>query len=796
MIKNYFKIAFRNLAKNKTYGIINITGLAIGLASFIIILLYLNYELSYDKWSPSLKKVYKVSLQTDDDILQTTPAPLGSLLRQHSSNIEAATTIQAGGDFESLLAAGEKKIYQNGYVEADSSFFKVFPYKIVSGSAGNVLDKPNAIVLSKEVSEKLFGEADPVGKTVKLFNAYDLEVTGIMEQPDKPSHLNVRFVYRSPNEKDNFFWENYSFETYVKTNQALEADKLEQEVDRIYYENRIKKDKRSLAEFRKAGHREGLFMDAVPNIHNFPKHGKSNFKTASILLFLAGLLLLAGAINFSNLSIASSVRRAKEVGVRKTLGSSRGQLGWQFISEVTVQCLISLCFAILLVNLALPYFNKIFSIQLHFFQSGKVLSLSLQIILCLLIVIVLSGLYPAVFLSRYNITKVLKGDYSTGTKGAAFRNVLIVVQFTVAAFFIIGALVIGQQMHYMKTKDKGFSGEQVIRIQAQQNTREKNFDVMRSTLLTIPGVEYVSRTTTVPGDAIIDTNTTAFKYSGKEYRMTSVKVSTDYFRTLDASLVQGRMFDSRYADQNTRTAVINEAAAKKLNLKNPIGTVITFPGCDTVPVRIEGVVKNFNVSGFENAVQPVVFTIGNKACIFQSGGAILVKIKGAQIQQTVANIEGAWRKIEPEFPIRYSFLDDNFQKLFATYTRLQQVINFFGFTAILISVMGLFALTAFLISQRTKEIGIRKILGAGINELSLLLSKDFVRLVLIAVLIATPCGWWAASEWLQGFAYHTTVNWLTFLSAALIIIAIALLTISFQTIKAAIANPVKSLRTE
>jgi putative ABC transport system permease protein len=539
-----------------------------------------------------------------------------------------------------------------------------------------------------------------------------------------------------------------------------------------------------------------LFIDAAQNIHNFPKHGKSNFTTVSILLFLAGLLLLAGAINFSNLSIAASLKRAKEVGVRKTLGSSRSQLRWQFISEVAIQCLISLCFAILLVNLALPYFNRIFSIQLHFFQSGNALSLSLQIALCLLIVIVLSGLYPAVFLSRYNITKVLKGDYSAGTKGAAFRNSLIVVQFTVAAFFIIGTLVIGQQMHYMQTKNKGFSGGQVMRIQAQQNTRDRDFDVTRNTLLNIPGVEYVSKTTTVPGDAVIDTNTIAFKYSGKEYKMTSVKVSTDYFRTLNTSLVQGRMFDNSYADQNTRTAVINEAASKKLNLKNPIGAVLTFPVCDTVPVRIEGVVKNFNVSGFENAVQPVVFTIGNNACMFQSGGAILVKIKGDRIQQSVANIESAWRKMEPDFPIRYSFLDDNFQKLFASYIRLQQVINFFGFTAILISVMGLFALTAFLISQRTKEIGIRKILGAGINDLSLMLSKDFVRLILIAVFIATPLGWWAASEWLQGFAYHITINWLTFLLAAVMIIVIALLTISLQTIKAAIANPIKSLRTE
>lgn len=796
MIKNYFKIALRNLSKNKIYSTINITGLAVGLAGFITILLYLDYELSYDKWAGSLKQVYKVSSRTDEDILPQSPAPLSGLLKQKSPDIEAATSCQPAGDFELLLSAGDQKIYQPGGIEADSSFLKVFPYKIVTGNPSTALNKPNAIVISNEVANKLFGNADPVGKTIRVFNVFDCEVTAILQQPGTPSHLNVQFIYRSPYEKQNMFWENYSYTTYVKTKQAMPVKKLEQEVNRIYYESRLKKDNQSLESFRKAGHSAGLFVDAIEDIHNFPKHGSSNITTVSVLLLLASLLLLVGAINFSNLSIAASLRRAKEVGVRKVLGSNKKQLVWQFMSEAGLQCLVSLCLAIWLVSLILPYFNSLFSMHLGFLQYGNVLLLIIQISLCLAAVIIIAGLYPALFLSSYNITKVLKGDYSTGVKGKAFRNVLIVVQFAVSAFFIIGTLIISRQINYMQTKDKGFSGEQVMRLEAMQKTREADFETVRSILLTIPGVQYVSKTTTVPGDNVSDTSTIPYKYNGKEYRMASVKVSADYFKTLNIGLIQGRLFNSSYADQHTRTAVINEAAARKLNLQNADGAIITFPSCDTVPIQVAGVVKNFNVSGFENAVQPVVFTIENKACRYQSGGAILVKLNSAHIQRSVAQIEQIWKSIEPDFPIRYTFLDDNFQKLFASYARVQQIMNFFGFTAILISMMGLFALTAYLTGQRTKEIGIRKILGAGVGNLSLLMSKDFIRLVLIAILIAVPFGWWAAGQWLRSFAYRAEINGWIFIAAALIVIIISFLTIGIQTIKAATANPVKSLRRE
>jgi len=798
MFRNYLITSWRNLSKSKIYSIINILGLAAGLSSFIIILLYLNYELSYDKWNPELKKVYKVSLRSEADILRTTPAPLASFLLQNYPAAQAATSMQPAGDFETLLTTNDKRIYQKGLVIADSSFLKVFPYKLIEGNAATALNQPNAVILSEELSHKLFGNRNPIGESLKAYNVIDCVVTGVMQVPETPSHLNVQMIMRNQYEKDNNSWENYSYHTYIKLRHpvAVAESKIDDAINRLYYNQRLKKDDISFEYYEKSVQKQALFTDAVPDIHNFPKHGSSNFTTVSVLLILAVLLLVAGAINFSNLTIAKSIGRAKEVGLRKVLGSDRKQLIFQFMLETAFQCLVSLCIALIVVYIALPYLNRSFNVSLSFRQQVNAAPLTAQIALCLLVVTLFSGLYPSVFLSRFNAVKVLKGDYSTGAKGKLLRNSLIVVQFMVSAFFIIATLVISAQMRYMQNKDKGFSDTQLLRIQTTQKTRDKDFDAVKTVLLSIPGVTHVAKTTTVPGDKEADTSTINFKYAAKEYRMASVKISTDYFKTLQVGLIQGRFFTEEYADQNTRTAIINETAARKMSLPNPINKTITFPYCDSVPVQIVGVVKDFNVHGFETAMKPVVYTIGNKACRFQSGGAVLVKLTGNHMQQSVAAIEQAWKNIEPDFPIRYSFLDDNFQQLFLSYTRLQKIIGFFAIIAISISVMGLFALTAFFTRQRTKEIGIRKVLGATVMHLAALVGKEFIYLVLLSFLIITPVAWWGMYTWLEIFAYRINMSWWMFIAAGSATLFIALITVSFQAVKAGLANPIKNLRTE
>ncbi|MBS1529838.1 MAG: ABC transporter permease [Bacteroidetes bacterium] len=797
MFRNYFKMAWRNTLRGLSFSSINMIGLAAALCSFIVILLYMNYELSYDKWSPELNKVYHVSLREHEDFLESTPAPLAGFLAQKYPNVEAATMLQSAGDYEVLVASGDNKFYQKNVVTVDSNFLKVFPYKLAEGNAVTALNDPKAAILGKDLCRKLFGNEDPVGKPIKVYNASDLVVTGVLEEQPGATHLPVAMLMRDPYGKSNNFWGNYSFQTYIKLKHPETDTAIETAINRFYYNERLKHAGISFEAYTKAGAKTNLFVDQVPRMHNFPKHGSSTFTTVTILLVLAVLLLLAGAINFSNLAIARSISRAKEVGIRKVMGSDRKQLILQFMFETALQCLISLVIAVILLGVAMPYINNSFNISLGFFQRHEVMHVALQLAGCLLAIILLSGLYPSVYLSKFNAAKVLKGDYSTGRKGTLLRNGLIVVQFMVSVFFITGIIVIKSQMSFMQTKDKGFSGEQLLRIPSSQATREQGFDNARNMLLSVPGVVSVAKTTRVPGDNLfVDTSTVPFKNNGKTYRMSSVKVSADYFKTLGVPLKAGRLFTNDISDQQTRTAVINQSAAKKMNLSDPVGEVVTFDGCDSIPVKIVGVVKDFNVQGFESAVQPVVYTIGNKACMFQSGGAMLVKLDSRHAQQSIAGIIQVWKKIEPAFPIRYSFVDQNFEKLFISYVRLEKIITFFGLIAILISMMGLFALTAFFTRQRTKEIGVRKVLGASVAQLTTLLSRDFIYLVFISIVIITPFSWWMVQKWLQTFAYRIDISWWIFLAAGLTAIIIAIITVSFQSVKAALANPVKSLRSE
>ncbi|GAB3423454.1 ABC transporter permease [Niabella aquatica] len=794
MFKNYLKIAWRNLLKTKLYSSINIFGLAVGIASFVLLLLYFNYELSYDKWDNSLSRVYKLGLQGQNGIEWegNTPAPLGELLKNKYPNIEAATSLQNNGGYEALLSSNDKKIYQDGLISVDSLFFKVFPFQLSHGDVNTALNPPDAAIISEELSRKLFGNESPIAKTIKLYNAYDVQITGVLKNPDKPSTLHPQLLFRAGAEKSNYHWQNFSYETYVKLNTPKITAHLENDINRIYYNERIKKDSLSFENWEKQEVKTTLFAERFTDLHNFPKNGSSNFKTVAVLLILAVLLLLTGSINFSNLYVAASIRRAKEIGVRRVLGSNRKRLFWQFIIEAFILSLISFVIAVLLLLIIIPPFKKEFNIQLHLFdlENSKIY---IQVFICMVIVTFLSGLYPAIFLSRYNAVKVLKGDYSQGKQGMGIRNALLITQFCLSGFFIFAIVAVKKQMYFMQTKDKGFSSEQVVRITISQNTGDNNFDLTRNKLLSIPGVKYVSKTTNVPGDAYADTSAQAYRFEGRDVRLITVKVSNDYFKTIGATIKAGRDFNGSIADENTRSIILNESAARLLNTVTPVGKFIGFPFCDTVQAQIVGIIKDFNVQNLSNAIRPVAYSINNKACSYMWGGAMLVKLSGNNVPRTIAAIENTWKQVEPDFPLRYSFLDDNFQKLYAGYIRVQKIVAFFTLIAVVIAAIGLFALTAFLLKERTKEIGIRKVLGADIADISLLVAKNFLTLIGIATAIALPLSWWAAQQWLQTFAYRIHLDWFTVISTMLIIAVIVLITIGTQAVKAAMSNPVKSL---
>jgi putative ABC transport system permease protein len=797
MIKNYIKIAWRNVVKNGMQSSINIAGLAVGLASFIVILIYLNYELSYDKWTPSLEKVYKVSMKENDDVQPTTQAPLANMLAHNYADIEAATCIQPDDDFEALITAGDKKIYQSGIVTyTDSSFFKVFPYQLTMGDVNTALLPPNAVILSEEVSHKLFGNSNPIGKTIKIYSQVNSQVTGVLKEPTGPTHFKIKVLLHDPSWKNNNFWQNFSYLTYIKLKQPLTGQKLDASLDDVYFRNWAKRNGKSLATTKRTDFHKSLFTDKVGNLHNFPKYGASHFKTTLVLLVLAVFLLIASAINFSNFSIVRAINRAREVGIRKVLGSSRWNIIFQALFEISIQCFIGLVLAMLLVSLMLPYFSNSFNVPLSFLGNDNTLSICLEIGGSLLAIILVSGLYPALFLSNFQAATVLKGDYKTGGKGVLFRNSLLVVQLTLSALFITGIIIINRQLNYMKNKDLGLNTSQVVRIEAAQSTRDDNFAIIHNTVMAIPGVEYMSKTTSVPAGAGIDTSTNEFGFEGAKYRLNSVKISTDFFKTLGIKLVNGRYFDDSHPEDQDNTAIINESAARRMGAKYAVGKNITFPYCDTLPYRIVGVVKDFNVQSLESSVVPTIYSISNAHCGFRSGGAILVKIKSNNMKAALAGITKVWKKFEPDYPIRYTFLDQNFKNLYATYDRLSTIVLFFSMISVLIAVSGLFALTSFLARLRVKEIGVRKVLGASVANITTLLSKDFVKLVILAIAIATPIAFWALNKWLSDFAYRISLQWWMFALSGVLVVVITLLTVGSQAIRSAMVNPVKSLRSE
>ncbi|WP_136468269.1 ABC transporter permease [Flagellimonas onchidii] len=795
MLKNHIKIAWRNLLKNKGIGAVNILGLTAGLSSFIIMLLFLNYELSYDSWDESLDRVYKLSIKKGDDIKELTPAPLAKFLTKKHPNVAFGTAIQSSGDYEVQVDAQNRTFFQKGSIVVDSLFFKVFPYSLSKGSVETVFDAPNAAVISTELAQKLYGNDDPLGKSIKIYGAFEAVITGVLEQPSTPSHLDAHLLVLDPYGETNNFWENYSYETYIKTSSDLDIAYLEKGINRLYYKERMNKNEYSLEEYLESDSYEKLYADAVPQLHNYPKYGNSHIKTIQALFLLALLLMVTCTVNYNNLSIAKAMDRSKEVGVRKVLGAGKTHVILQFMMETTLICCFALGLALMLVQLALPSINAFFMTDLSLWHQSYAASLLGQTLLCLLVIIFLSGLYPAFFLSKFNTAQVFKGISVKGRKGMVYRNLLIVIQFVVASFFVIITVVVGKQLQFMQQRDKGFNEEHLIRLEAAQNIREQGFEKLKNELSSLAGVQYVSKTTQVPGDSFVDSTTIGFTIAGEKRRFASVKVSTDYFKALNVNFLEGRDFTNSISDQKTQNAIINQATAKLISSESSLGKTIYYEGCEK-PMTIVGVVNDFNVMGAEVQVKPAVFTIGNEACRYQSGGAILIKANGGAIQTTLTGIEEIWNKNVPDVPIRYSFLDHNFEQLLASYRKLQKVISFFGVVAIIISLIGLFALTTYIARQRNKEIGVRKVLGAQISSIALLIGKDFVSIVALATLIGIPIGWWTMGYWLQNFAYKVPIDWYIYVMVALGMVITAFVTISIQTIRAAKTNPINSLKTE
>jgi len=824
MLKNYFKIAWRNLLHRKNYAIIRILSLALGLTVFLLVVLYVNHERRYDRWDASLADVYRVGVsernQQGIENSPSIPFPLGTFLSDNCPEIKTVTRVRTDG--ETLVSTEDQGYYEKKVIQADSNFFSVFPFHTVQGNLGKALQEPYKAVLSKEISRKLFGKEDPIGKAIHINQQQTYTVTAIIEKLG-PSHLDfdICLSYHANNFVDNWFMANH--DTYVKLHPNSSIIHLEKRASDVYAKHHaasyMPNGKGSEDPVQWLAKEQGItnlgvFFEPIRNIHLHPKgflpwsaqipaydFNPYNQLPVTVFSFIGILVLSLACINYTNLAIIRENKQIKESGIRKMMGASGRQLLVQYLLNCFIECLFAVGLSLIVVFAVQHQLNSTFQLQLSLWdgssahQNGLLIG---QLIIITLSTTFLAGIYPAVVLSSYHPIKILKRDFTKGLKGNWFRNSLIVIQYSIACCFIISMLIIALQIHFMHQHNPGFQTEQVLRIQANHTKLFPGQKGDRSVqiiydLEQLPNVRQVTTGEIYPGMSLGSIQDATYDVD-KTLPLQFGLVNFDYIEVLGMPILSGRSFSPRYARDSIDAAIINETAAKQLGWDKPIGEELTYMNRN---YHIIGLVKDGYFSGYEQAILPQIYLMGvDNPLNFAGHSQIFIKLKSQHAEQTLKTITSYWKKIEPNYPIRYSWLDNDFNALLEKYERFGNLMAWLTTVALAVAIMGIFALSAFSIKQQVKEIGIRKILGASVSGIVSLLSRDFMKLVLLAVLFASPIAWFAMNKWLENFAYKIDIQWWMFAVAGLIAIVVASLTVSYQAIKAAMANPVESLRNE
>jgi putative ABC transport system permease protein len=807
MFRNYFKTAFRSLIKNKFYTSINVIGLAAGIATCLLILLYVMDELSYDRYNVKANRIYRVNNEVNFggnyfDLAQT-PALMGPTVVREFPQVEQYTRIRWYGSF--LAKKGNENIQEGRVCFADSTLFDVFTLPVIAGNSKTALKEPHSLVITEKIAKKYFNSTDVVGKNMFINDTGNYKITAVIKNIPAQSHFNfdifVPMIENAGSNDDNWLGENSN--TYILLKRNADVKQVEAQLNPMmdrYVGPQLKSViNQSLDNFKKSG---GYFRASLTPLTDIHLHsnklgeldGNGNDEIVYTFTVIALLILLIACVNFMNLSTARSSNRAKEVGVRKVLGSLKKNLVQQFLTESLLISFIALIFAILIVWLLLPYFDQLAGKNIHastLFQPKMLMPL----IVLMLIVGLLAGSYPAFLLSSFQPIDVLKGKLAAGFKRSWLRNSLVVFQFVISIILIIGTIVIYNQLKYIHTKDVGFNRNQVLVINNTSALRDQA-TTFKSELFQISGVQNATMSGYLPVN--FNRGTDAFFTSPALDQNTSISlqdwiVDENYIPTLRMKIMQGRNFSSQFPTDST-AMIINETAAKFLGTKDILNKKLY--GINNIQTKtlteyhIIGVVNNFNFSSLRNVVTPLALIFGKNT------GNISVLINSSDIPNVLAQIKNKWKTIAPSQPFDYSFMDEDFNKLYTAEQRTGQILITFALLAILIACLGLFGLVTYAAEQRTKEIGIRKVLGANVSNIVTMIAKDFLNLILIASVIAFPVAWWAMNKWLQDFAYRIDIGWWVFFLAGVIAIVIALATISLQAVKAAIANPVKSLRTE
>ncbi|HJS55436.1 MAG TPA: ABC transporter permease [Chitinophagaceae bacterium] len=816
MIKNYLKIAWRNLMKNKVFSFINVFGLSIGLTCCMLIALYLNNELSYDSYHKNANRIFQLGTtfvkEGKEDRTANTPAPMAKAMQMEFPEIEKATRLlRMFADDRTLFQYTEpdgnvKSFFEaKGYV-ADSTFFQVLTFKFKEGDAATALMNPNSVVINEATARKIFGKESPVNKTLFISSSTigdgDFRVTGVFTDAPNPSHIDAGFILSAGSGSSDAFFDrpndlvsNNMFYTYFLLKPGSDAKKLEAKFPAFI-------DKHAAEGLKAMGFYKKQFLTPLKDVH-LHANTSSNVTAGGSLTYLyilgsiALFTLLIACINFMNLSTARSSKRAAEVGVRKVLGAEKNSLIRQFIGESIMMSMIAFAFALIFTKLLLPLFSRlsakdiIFSLQEHGVLLGGFFVLALLTGL-------LAGSYPAFYLSSFQPVKVLKGKITNSLAANSLRKGLVVFQFVISAGLIVASVIINNQMQYLKNKDLGFEKDQQLVIPLRSRIAKNIYPALKEELKKNSQIENVGASMYYPG--IINPSDMPLYKEGDN--MNSAKrtfmnwIDGSFLQTLGIKTVSGRLFSPEFpADTNFRM-ILNEEAIRKIGFKNNEDAVgknvlIDWQG-ETYRWQIIGVVKDFHFVDLHSAIEPYGFQLNNN----QNFNYLIAHTKTNNMGNVIQSVRNSWKRLNPNEPLEYTFLEDDFQKNYEADNRLAGIVRNFTIIAILISCLGLFGLATFSAEQRTKEIGVRKVLGASVGNVVGLLSKEFLKLVFIAILIASPITWFVMNKWLQDFAYRTNISWMVFVITAVIAIGIALLTISFQAIKAAVANPVKSLRTE
>ncbi|MBC5993705.1 ABC transporter permease [Pontibacter cellulosilyticus] len=786
MLKNYLKMAYRNLMRHKVFSLINISGLALGMTCSILIMLWVKDELSFDQYHSNIDDLYRVmEVQhypgNDDLITSANPGPLAEALKADLPEVKRAARIF--WDTQMLFNYGDKTLKQTGrYV--DPEFLQMFSFPLLHGDANQALSQPKSVLLTQEMAENIFGSADAaVGKLLKVDNKESYRVTGVLA--NVPENSSIQFDFLMPmqdllSKPDMAWlkeWGNNGIRSYVQLQPGADVAAFNKKIEFF-----IKK-------YQEDTHID-LFVQPVADMYlygDFKSNPKGSGKIETVRLFsvIALFILVIACINFMNLATARSAKRAKEVGVRKAIGASKSALIGQFMVESVLVAFLALFLSLNIAGMVLPQFNELTGKAISFDLSNP--SLILLLLGVALFTGLISGSYPALFLSSFNPAVVLKGTVKLNKRVAVFRQGLVVFQFILSALLIISTLVVYLQLHYIRTKDIGMNRDNVVYLPLEGELN-KRYEQVKRDLQQVPGITGVSAGSEVP--LYVGNSTGNFEWEGKDpdtnILFSRLWVDYHFIETMDIKLKEGRTFSKEFGT-DTANYIINEEAARLMQLQNPVGEWL---GQDDERGKIIGVVKNFHTSPAQVNTQPIIITLG-------SGSQFLfARIATGKTTDALAGVEGVIKRHNPAFPFEYHFLDDDYEKIYKSEAIMGKLTTYFAVIAIIISCLGLFGLALFTAEQRTKEIGVRKVLGASVANIVFMLSKDFLKLVLIANLIALPLSWYVMQLWLNGYVYRTEVSWWIFAGTFITTIIIALFTLSFHAVRAAVANPVTSLRTE